>query len=240
MSLPKSDIDGLTNVCFEALQTDNAKHRLSDPDDSVHNVAFDSTTITQESHNGYAMRCIVAKVTEGKYITKIGYRGIGHPDSPAFSSCTCPAAQYSKDSTKDCKHVIKLAQESHAKLLHMEPAPEPKVDHLQLLRDANHTTNVGGKEYVLYSGLIWLAHKTGLSSIDTEMLVCDFDKDVFIFRATASGENGTFTGIGDATPKNCKGMVATCKPRMAETRAKARALKDYLSVAMCAFDEREK
>mgnify|MGYP003125939765 FL=1 len=237
MSLPATDITGLLNVCFEVFSTDHAKDRYLDPDDSIHDVTFESTTISQESDNGYAMRCIVAK---GDYITKIGYRGIGHPEDPGFTSCTCKAFQFPKDNIKDCKHIIKLAQQSHAKLLHMKPAPEPKVDQLQLLRAANHTTNVGGKEYVLYSGLIWLAHKTGLASIDTEMLVCDFDKDVFIFRATASGDNGTFTGIGDATPKNCKGMVATCKPRMAETRAKARALKDYLSVAMCALDEREK
>lgn len=56
-------------------------------------------------------------------------------------------------------------------------------------------------------------------------------------RAAAHGPGGTFTGLGDASPTNVSARVARHLVRVAETRAKARALRDLTNVAMVALDE---
>jgi hypothetical protein len=51
------------------------------------------------------------------------------------------------------------------------------------------------------------------------------------------GKELVFTGIGDAAPNNVAPMMLTCLLRMAETRAKARALRDAINVGVAAFEE---
>jgi len=59
----------------------------------------------------------------------------------------------------------------------------------------------------------------------------------FIFKATVTGERGTFTGYGDACKGNVGTMIVKDMMRMAETRAKARALRDYNNIGMCSAEE---
>ena len=51
------------------------------------------------------------------------------------------------------------------------------------------------------------------------------------------GKEYTFTGIGDAAPNNVAPAMQTCLIRMAETRAKARALRDGVNVGTAALEE---
>ena len=57
--------------------------------------------------------------------------------------------------------------------------------------------------------------------------------------AEATTEDGrTFSGIGDANPANTSRAIAVHSIRMAETRAKARALRDLLNVGgYCSVEE---
>ena len=98
---------------------------------------------------------------------------------------------------------------------------------------------LGDKEFVKYEGLLDLAHHDGLISIETEMLEppTKANNGRCIFKATARTENKTFTGYGDADPANVNRMVAKHVIRMAETRAKARALRDLTNVGMTAMEE---
>ena len=96
-----------------------------------------------------------------------------------------------------------------------------------------------GKRFVLYAGLLEEAHSRGLRSIETELLQVPGGEngEVAIVRAVVRTEDGKFTGIGDASPENVNRTIAPHVIRMAETRAKARALRDAINVGVTAFEE---
>ena len=99
--------------------------------------------------------------------------------------------------------------------------------------------NRNGKDYVLYAGLLDQAHQQGLKEIKTQLLQAPSSENgqIAICLAEVTTERGTFTGIGDADPGNVSRMMVTALIRMAETRAKARALRDAVNVGMVALEE---
>src|SRR5437773_11530181 len=99
--------------------------------------------------------------------------------------------------------------------------------------------NRQGKDYVLYAGLLDEAHQLGLRSIKTELVQVPSAQNgnVAICLAEVTTEKGSFTGIGDADPSNVNRMMVNALIRLAETRAKARALRDAVNVAMVAIEE---
>jgi hypothetical protein len=108
---------------------------------------------------------------------------------------------------------------------------------IQTLRQNNFIKNLQGRDFILYSGLIWLAHEEGLQGIQTELIEADWENGRFVFKATATGKRGTYTGYGDATTRNVSKGILPHALRMAETRAKARALRDYTSIGLCSVEE---
>ena len=58
-----------------------------------------------------------------------------------------------------------------------------------------------------------------------------------IFKATVTGERGTYNAFGDASPRNVGKMIAPHLIRMAETRAIARALRLYTGCGYTALEE---
>lgn len=100
-----------------------------------------------------------------------------------------------------------------------------------------------GKSFVLYAGLLDLSHQQGLKSIRTELIQIPSEANnrVAICVATVvlekDGQERVFTGIGDAAPNNVAPAMQTCLIRMAETRSKARALRDAVNVGVAAFEE---
>ena len=97
----------------------------------------------------------------------------------------------------------------------------------------------GGRRFVLYAGLLEEAHARGLRSIETELLQVPNGEngEVAIARAVVRTEEGKFSGIGDASPGNVSRAIAPHVIRMAETRAKARALRDAINVGVAALEE---
>lgn len=97
-----------------------------------------------------------------------------------------------------------------------------------------------GKTFVLFAGLLDAAHEKGLRSIKTQMLQAPTKEngEMSIFRAVVELEDGRiFEGTGDATPQNVGRNIVPHALRMAETRAKARALRDALNIGGAALEE---
>lgn len=105
--------------------------------------------------------------------------------------------------------------------------------------DEKFIVNLQGKEFVTYEGLLDLAHQNGLKSITTELIQIPSkeNNNTCIVHAKVMTENGEFHGIGDANPSNVNSFISKHLIRMAETRAKARALRDLTNVGMIAVEE---
>jgi hypothetical protein len=98
---------------------------------------------------------------------------------------------------------------------------------------------VGSKDVVLYAGLLTQAHEEGLARIKTSILQIPTEENgrLAIIKAEVETSKGLFEAIGDACPENVDDFLAPHLIRVAETRAKARALRDAVNVGVVSFEE---
>ncbi len=97
----------------------------------------------------------------------------------------------------------------------------------------------GTKEVALYKGLLAKAHTEGLSRIKTLLSQIPTDENgrTAISKALVVTSKGTFEAIGDASPENVPPHIRPHLIRMAETRAKARALRDAVNIGVVSLEE---
>ena len=154
------------------------------------------------------------------------------------NTCTCGdfAKNIKKDPNHTCKHILSV----------MNAIPTGKVENGTFLEkhrpklDDRFLTNIKGKDFVLYAGVLDLATQKGLLKLEVELLQFPSKENgnEAICRAVAVGKNGeVFSDIGDANPNNCHSMIAKHLSRMASTRAKGRALRDMCNIGIACIEE---
>jgi len=153
-------------------------------------------------------------------------------------SCTCGdfARGIKNDQNFKCKHVLAV----------MSCVPNGDQEKAQFLErrkpklDERFITTIENKDFVLYAGLLDLAHQKGILKIDVDPIqLPSADNDhMAICKAHVISKSGeVFSDVGDATPQNCHPRVAKHLLRMASTRAIARALRSMTNVGMTALEE---
>lgn len=152
------------------------------------------------------------------------------------SSCTC--ADYASNTKKDpefqCKHMLAVLN-GNGNILRMD-----SPDGVRPKLDERFITTIQGKDFVIYSGLLDLAHQRGLQTIQVEVVQYPTKDNGLeaICKATVESKTGeTFIEWGDANPKNVNPKIAQHVLRMAGTRAKARALRDFTNIGMTCLEE---
>ncbi|MBO9540091.1 hypothetical protein J7643_05810 [bacterium] len=106
--------------------------------------------------------------------------------------------------------------------------------------ERRHVINLQGQEFVTYEGLLNEAHQRGLKAIRTKLVQLPAAENGHLAVVTAEVEledGKVFGGIGDASSANVGPAIAKHLVRMAETRAKARALRDAVNIGMTALEE---
>jgi hypothetical protein len=128
----------------------------------------------------------------------------------------------------------------------MNCLPEGKAEQKEFLKkrqpklDERFIKNIEGKDFVLYAGLLDLAHQKGLARMTVDVLQFPTADNghMAIVKAMAESRLGEiFMDVGDANPTNCNSKVSKHLLRMASTRAKARALRDLTNIAMTSLEE---
>jgi hypothetical protein len=155
-----------------------------------------------------------------------------------LTKCSCGDfnRNISKDPNFKCKHILSV----------MNAVPRKEVESGEFLEkhqsklDDRFITNIKGKDFVLYAGLLDLAHQRGLLKLEVELVQYPTKENgnEAICRAVAQGKlSEVFSDLGDANPGNCHSMIAKHIIRMASTRAKARVLRDMTNIGMTALEE---
>jgi hypothetical protein len=106
------------------------------------------------------------------------------------------------------------------------------------LKDASGQV-IGSREVAFYAGLLSRAHELGLRKISIELIQIPTEANgqMAISRAVVETDRGCFEGFGDANPQNVESFLTPHLIRVAETRAKARALRDAVNVGVVSFEE---
>lgn len=148
-------------------------------------------------------------------------------------SCSCDdfIAKVEKDPNFKCAHI--LAAMNAGEVLEVEKKKPLKLDE-------RFIKNIQGRDFVVYAGVLDLAHQRGLSRIEVEAIQYPSDQNgnEAICKATVETDDGdTYIEWGDANPKNVNPKVVRHILRMAATRAKARALRDMTNIGMTTVEE---
>jgi ribosomal protein RSM22 (predicted rRNA methylase) len=120
-------------------------------------------------------------------------------------ACTCGdyASNHKKDQEFKCKHILAVLN-GNVVMLSSGNGKKPKLDD-------RFISNIQGKDFVLYAGLLDLAHQMGLSELQVEALQYPTQENnqMAICKATAVSKNGDmFVDVGDANPTNTSQKIA--------------------------------
>lgn len=96
---------------------------------------------------------------------------------------------------------------------------------------------IAGKDYMTYAGLLKKAHEKGnFDMVITESWVSE-DMKMAWCKVRLTSKAHIFDGFGSSTPENTGIMTQTHPVEMSHTRAKGRALRDYLNIGEVMAEE---
>lgn len=150
--------------------------------------------------------------------------------SESGESCTCPDFTSKKKPGFKCGHILSVIN-GNGNVLELKKRAK---------LDERFIKNIQGRDFVVYAGILDLAHQKGLQRIEVEAVQYPTAENGFeaICKAAVESESGeVFVEWGDANPKNVNPKIARHVLRMAATRAKARALRDYTNIGMTCLEE---
>ncbi len=182
----------------------------------------------------------VLQTDDGQFFVESGEGKILYNVILGDEGNTCTCGDFAKNIKKDphftCKHILSV----------MNAIPTGNVENGTFLEkliprlDDRFLTNIKGKDFVLYAGVLDLATQNGLLKLEVELLQYPSKENgnEAICRAVAEGKSGkVFSDVGDANPNNCHSMIAKHLIRMASTRAKGRALRDMCNIGIACLEE---
>ena len=193
-----------------------------------------------QKRNKKSAQLKILQTEEGKFYVESGEGKILYnvTINEKEKSCTCGdfANNIKKDAAFKCKHILAVENSVADNEIESTTFLEKNTPKLKDI----FISNIKGKDFVLYAGVLDLATQQGLLKLETEILQFP-SKDngtEAIVRATAEGKNGeVFSDIGDANPGNCTPMISKHLIRMASTRAKGRALRDMCNIGITCLEE---
>jgi hypothetical protein len=96
-----------------------------------------------------------------------------------------------------------------------------------------------GADYVLYEGLLAEAHKQGLKAISTRLVQAPASRNgwLAVCAALVETSRGRFSGLGEARLSEAAKMEGRGLVGLAESRAKARALRDAVGAAQTPMED---
>lgn len=97
--------------------------------------------------------------------------------------------------------------------------------------------NIKGKNFMTYEGLLHKAHGKGEFSMEITGSYVSEDMTKAWCKVRLTAGDQIFDGFGSSTPDNTGAMTMTHPVEMAHTRAKGRALRDYLDIGEVMAEE---
>lgn len=193
-------------------------------------------TVTEMARRNEKSRLLkVYQVAHDRYHVESAEGKICYLVSMVDNRYCCSCGDYTNGIDKDpayvCKHILAV-KNGNGNIIHLETS-SPRLDERFII-------NIKGKDFVLYSGLLDLAHQKGIKSILVEPVQFPTRENRMeaICKATIeSGKGELFVEWADANPLNVNKMVAEHILRVAATRSKARALRDFTNIGMTCLEE---
>jgi hypothetical protein len=124
----------------------------------------------------------------------------------------------------------------------MEPTKfrqfDPGVDYTSLLT-TSEIKEEDGRQFVYLRGLERLAKERGIvSAMCVRLDEMKHNKGIICTYQYGFKDGCIYHGSADATPGNCEGDFGAYLTAMAESRAKARALRTAFGISMCSVEEK--
>lgn len=169
---------------------------------------------------------------EGKICYKVCYNN----ETDYYCNCGDFARGFKSDTSFKCKHVMAVM----ASVTEGDPQNVRFLERWRPKLEDTFIKRIDDKDFVLYAGLLDVAHQKNLCTVDVELIQNPTNENgnTAICKARVETIDGRrFADIGDANPQNCNSKVSKHLIRMASTRAKARAFRDMDNIGMTALEE---